>query len=152
MSISPSTLLALQKTGEGLYTARQAFAQEVQSNAGRVVGSHQMHAVTNHISKVRGAVFFGDFSCGIFAGLDFGLITRLAQLVQVWRRLCARAMVELQYEFLRRTDLFLVWCGTGREAEAKGRGANESDEQVFHNELVGQENRTCDSARHTAAG
>ena len=38
MSISPSTLLALQKAGEGLHTARQAFAQEVQSNAGRVVG------------------------------------------------------------------------------------------------------------------
>lgn len=38
MSISPSTLLALQKAGEGLHAARQAFAQEVQSNAGRVVG------------------------------------------------------------------------------------------------------------------
>jgi hypothetical protein len=38
MSISPSTLLALQKAGEGLHTAREAFAQEVQSNAGRVVG------------------------------------------------------------------------------------------------------------------
>lgn len=38
MSISPSTLLALQKAGESLHAARQAFAQEVQSNAGRVVG------------------------------------------------------------------------------------------------------------------
>ncbi|ABM42846.1 hypothetical protein Ajs_2701 [Acidovorax sp. JS42] len=86
--------------------------------------------------KLRGTGFFGGF-CAIFAGLDFGLITRLAQLVQVWRRLCARAMVELQYEFLGRADLFLVWSGTGRETEAKGRGANESDEQVFHDELLG---------------
>ena len=38
MSISPSTLLALQKAGEGLHTAREACAQEVQSNAGGVVG------------------------------------------------------------------------------------------------------------------
>ena len=38
MSISPSTLIALQKAGESLHAARQAFAQEVQSNAGRVVG------------------------------------------------------------------------------------------------------------------
>ena len=38
MSISPSTLMALQKAGESLHAARQAFAQEVQSNAGRVVG------------------------------------------------------------------------------------------------------------------
>jgi hypothetical protein len=38
MSISPSTLLALQKAGEGLHAARQAFAQEVQLNAGHVVG------------------------------------------------------------------------------------------------------------------
>lgn len=38
MSIAPSTLLALQQAGESLYAARQAFAQEVQSNASRVVG------------------------------------------------------------------------------------------------------------------
>ena len=38
MPISPSTLLALQKAGENLHTAQQAFAREVQSNASRVVG------------------------------------------------------------------------------------------------------------------
>lgn len=38
MSIAPSTLLALQQAGESLYAARQAFAQEVSSNASRVVG------------------------------------------------------------------------------------------------------------------
>lgn len=38
MSIAPSTLLALQQAGEGLYAARQAFAQEAQLNANRLVG------------------------------------------------------------------------------------------------------------------
>ena len=38
MSISSSTLLALQKAGENLHSAQQAFAREVQSNSSRVVG------------------------------------------------------------------------------------------------------------------
>ena len=38
MSIAPSTLLALQQAGESLYAARQAFAQEAQLNANRLVG------------------------------------------------------------------------------------------------------------------
>ncbi len=38
MSIAPSTLLALQQAGESLHAARNAFAQEVQSNASRVIG------------------------------------------------------------------------------------------------------------------
>ncbi len=38
MSISPSTLLALQQAGERLNAARQAFAQEVQSHAAHMVG------------------------------------------------------------------------------------------------------------------
>lgn len=38
MSIAPTTLLSLQQAGESLYAARQAFAQEVQHNASRVVG------------------------------------------------------------------------------------------------------------------
>lgn len=38
MSIAPTTLLSLQQAGENLYAARQAFAQEIQLNAGRVVG------------------------------------------------------------------------------------------------------------------
>ena len=38
MSIAPNTLLSLQQAGESLYAARQAFAQEVQHNASRVVG------------------------------------------------------------------------------------------------------------------
>lgn len=38
MSIAPNTLLSLQKAGESLHAARQAFAQEVQQNASRVVG------------------------------------------------------------------------------------------------------------------
>lgn len=38
MSIAPTTLLSLQQAGENLYAARQAFAQEIQLNASRVVG------------------------------------------------------------------------------------------------------------------
>ena len=38
MSISPTTLLALQHAGESLDAAKKAFAQEVQSNAERMVG------------------------------------------------------------------------------------------------------------------
>lgn len=38
MSIAPNTLLSLQQAGESLHAARQAFAQEVQQNASRVVG------------------------------------------------------------------------------------------------------------------
>lgn len=38
MSIAPSTLLVLQQAGESLHAARNAFAQEVQSNASRVIG------------------------------------------------------------------------------------------------------------------
>lgn len=38
MSIAPSTLLALQQAGESLHAARQAFGQEAQLNANRLVG------------------------------------------------------------------------------------------------------------------
>lgn len=38
MSISANTLRSLQLAGESLHAARQAFAQEVQQNASRVVG------------------------------------------------------------------------------------------------------------------
>ena len=38
MSIALNTLLSLQQAGESLHAARQAFAQEVQQNASRVVG------------------------------------------------------------------------------------------------------------------
>lgn len=38
MSLAPSALLSLQRAGESLYAARQAFAQEVQINASHVVG------------------------------------------------------------------------------------------------------------------
>lgn len=37
MSISPKTLLLLQKAGENLYAARNALAQDVQQHASRVV-------------------------------------------------------------------------------------------------------------------
>lgn len=38
MTIAPSTLDSLQQAGESLYEARQAFAQEAQLNANRLVG------------------------------------------------------------------------------------------------------------------
>lgn len=38
MAIAPDTLLSIRQAGESLYAARQAFAQEVQHNARRMVG------------------------------------------------------------------------------------------------------------------
>lgn len=73
----------------------------------------------------------------IFAGLDFGVIARFALLVQIWRRLCAWAMVKWQDKRLRRTYLALAWGSTGRQTDTKCRGANKGDKYVFHDDLLG---------------
>jgi len=100
------------------------------------------YAFAQSMAGARGQYRFQELSGagllgGFFAGFHFGLIARLAQLIQVGRRLRARAMVERQDERPRWADLALVWRGSGRKTGAKGRDANESDEQVFHDDLLG---------------
>jgi len=52
MSIAPNTLLSLQQAGESLYAARQAFAQEVQHNASRVVSIVASEPFSNDADRV----------------------------------------------------------------------------------------------------
>lgn len=54
MSIAPTTLLSLQQAGESLYAARQAFAQEVQHNASRVVGIVASEPFSNDADRAYG--------------------------------------------------------------------------------------------------
>ncbi len=54
MSIAPKTLLSLQQAGESLYAARQAFAQEVQNNASRVVGIVASEPFSNDADRAYG--------------------------------------------------------------------------------------------------
>lgn len=51
MSIAPNTLLSLQQAGESLHAARQAFAQEVQQNASRVVGIVASEPFSNNADR-----------------------------------------------------------------------------------------------------
>ncbi|EER62281.1 conserved hypothetical protein [Acidovorax delafieldii 2AN] len=54
MPIAPTTLLSLQQAGESLYAARQAFAQEVQHNASRVVGIVASEPFSNDADRAYG--------------------------------------------------------------------------------------------------
>lgn len=54
MSIASTTLLSLQQAGESLYAARQAFAQEVQHNASRVVGIVASEPFSNDADRAYG--------------------------------------------------------------------------------------------------